>query len=211
MAVRCILTQDPEIQMETPVQMLRFMWCVPLLLCTAIPAVAGPITYDMVFTTTNGTTPAAGSFIYQDSSEDHPPFSDFIVTWGGVSFDFTTAANSFSSGGILAACLPGRNECGDTTDEWDAGLLYIGALGDSSHSASVLTLSFCAGTDCEQLQAFAPPVTGESGGGFGVEEGPESVPEPGTITMMLIGVLAVVGAKQVQNRRHRPLPDHTCQ
>ena len=154
--------------METPVQILRFMWCVPLLLCTAIPAAAGPITYDMVFTTTNGTTPAAGSFLYQDSSEDHP-------------------------------------------DEWDAGLLYIGALGDSSHSASVLTLSFCAGTDCEQLQAFAAPVTGESGGGFGVEEGPESVPEPGTITMMLIGVLAVVGAKQVQNRRHRPLPDHTCQ
>lgn len=52
---------------------------------------ADSVNYTIIFTTTAGPAPTSGSFTYDTTSNT---FSDFIVQWGGQSYDVTDSANN---------------------------------------------------------------------------------------------------------------------
>lgn len=69
--------------------------CVLLVsICVALPAYADTVTtYTINFTTTasfSGTPSPTGSFTYDSTN---PLFSNFLVTWDGVTYDLTASAN----------------------------------------------------------------------------------------------------------------------
>ena len=57
----------------------------------AATASAGPILYNINFTTASGIAPTSGSFLYDDAAAN--PFASFLVVWNGMSFDLTASAN----------------------------------------------------------------------------------------------------------------------
>ncbi len=81
--------------------------------CGAPAAFAETITtYDITFSGT-GLNPTAGSFTYDSTN---PSFSDFTVTWDGILFNLTAAANAPSITAPEPACLGGATGAAATFD-----------------------------------------------------------------------------------------------
>lgn len=59
-------------------------------------AAAAPITYSITFTETSGSVaaPDPATFVYDASAAIGSQFSGFFLTWDGISYDLTAAANS---------------------------------------------------------------------------------------------------------------------
>ena len=72
--------------------------------CTAPTAIASPISYTINFTTTAGLAPTAGSFAFDAATNT---FTNFVVTWDGLSFDVTGSANGPSTFGAVPSCTGG--------------------------------------------------------------------------------------------------------
>ncbi len=53
---------------------------------------AGPVLYNINFTTASGIAPTSGSFLYDDAAAN--PFASFLVVWDGLTFDLTAGANN---------------------------------------------------------------------------------------------------------------------
>jgi hypothetical protein len=77
--------------------MQKTLWVVTLLfVASAAPlARAGSIiNYTITFATSTGTNPTSGSFTYNSTT---PQFSNFLVTWDGITFNLTSSANNPST------------------------------------------------------------------------------------------------------------------
>jgi hypothetical protein len=162
-------------------------------------ASAGPVLYTIHFSALpdfgTGPLPTAGSFIYD---ADAPQFTSFVVTWGGVDFDFTTVANttthrsylpcmgtSTGTAAIFAlmsdACspLPGSAD----TRRW--------AATDTALSAVTFEYSLSSG-HFPPLRVYGPAITPALEQVVGTwslsEDGPvAAVPDPGS-TLLLFGM-----------------------
>jgi hypothetical protein len=163
------------------------------------PALATPTQYDIAFS--GGSATPTGRFFYDPTV---PAFSDFIVTWNGLTFDLTGSANSpvFNSGNTLQLPL-----CGATT---------VGA----ALTFGILTNSGCSPTPAIrwEVDAFTPSSvgfffnwpTGPDGGNFFIghsgvaydnacgdvcSRGDFSVtavvPEPATLALLGIGIAGI--------------------
>jgi hypothetical protein len=63
-----------------------------LLSIPSVPAMANP--YAITFTTSSGVAPTSGSFDYDPTNG----FSNFLVTWNGITYDLTSSANTVPDG-----------------------------------------------------------------------------------------------------------------
>ena len=69
---------------------LRSLWVgVAMTIGIAVSELANPTQYDIAFS--GGSGAPTGSFFYD---VDVPSFSDFIVTWNGLTFNLTGSANT---------------------------------------------------------------------------------------------------------------------
>ena len=90
---------------KSAVKALRsFLVGVAMVASMSGPALATPTQYDIAFS--GGSPTPTGSFLYDPTV---PTFSDFIVTWNGLTFDLTGAANTpvFNPGTTLQLPLCG--------------------------------------------------------------------------------------------------------
>src|ERR1039457_3718761 len=88
--------------------MLKKVSVICLFLCSVpFSAWADTITeYTINFTTTSGVAPPSGSFTYDSTVQS---FANFLVSWGGITFDLTAAADSpilFGTGCTGEAATP---------------------------------------------------------------------------------------------------------
>lgn len=87
--------------------MVRNRFGIGFLLAAAFGAAAakpGPINYTINFTTTAGVGPTAGAFTYDAATST---FTNFLVTWDGLSFNLTSSANAPGSLGNVPSCVGG--------------------------------------------------------------------------------------------------------
>jgi len=166
---------------------------------------AAPITYDMVFTPTVGLTPT-GQFTY-DAALSSGQFSNFIILVNSLSFDFTILAN-ITAPPPLGQCSPKSaaqtfnnlmGECGTRTYSSEPGGGYSG--------------NFPFGLDRIAFRGLPPNPLIEPFGTFnGTYVVTPQVPEPGTISLALCGLAAVVvAAKRRSSRRALPIEAGTPQ
>src|SRR5690242_5091127 len=71
--------------------------------CFAPGVSADIITYNIIFTATEGPVPTAGSFTYNSTT---PGFTNFTVTYNGVVFDLTDNANNPNNHASVGNCVP---------------------------------------------------------------------------------------------------------
>ena len=133
-----------------------------LIVC-AVHLNAGSVGYDISFTPLNGVVPTAGSFDYDAAA---PAFTNFTVTWDGILFNLTSAANNF---------LP-TSGCSDPSGA-------VGAFEIMSHTT----------TSCRGLSAwiaFFPGTSESSGFGFSQTNGPGNISEDILVTGTSPGIYA---------------------
>ena len=99
MAMPCY---SPSGQMKTLIG--RWSLLVSGILGGAVLADAAPIRYDISFTASTGVAPTSSSFVYDASTST---FTDFIVTWHGITFNLTIAANNPVAIGLCDTAPPG--------------------------------------------------------------------------------------------------------
>jgi hypothetical protein len=180
--------------------MRKSLWIIPiLLLFLAISALcAGADTITFTGAPPGPLTPT-GSFAYNTTTN---LFTSFVVVWNGITFDLSGSANSPQIFGAGPACLAGATgapaalalltNCGAEAF-WEA-------LEDTTGFAQ---FTFAAGVspshpfiDISNTQTASPPpsVGFTDGGTYQVS----AVPEPGTFSLMLIGVgLVLVMRKRI--------------
>jgi hypothetical protein len=125
-----------------------------LIVC-AVHLNAGSVGYDISFTPLNGVVPTAGFFDYNAAA---PAFTNFTVTWDGILFDLTSAANNFVP-------TPGCNDPSGAA----------GAFEILSH-----TTTSCIGVSA--WIAFFPGTPESSGLGFSQLNGPGNISEDVLVT-----------------------------
>lgn len=186
-------------------------WITPFLLTiAAVPATAGPVTYNINFVlAAPGTAPDGGSFTWDDTTST---FSSFVVDWYGYRLDFTSVANGavFGPGIALDPCYAAAStgveqaflmltSCANNANPayeggpptWDAA--HFGELGyyDFSFAASPKIGSgvdlFAYGYTLPQ----PPPATG-----YGYFSS-EATPEPATYLLALPGTLWLLKKRRV--------------
>jgi hypothetical protein len=166
---------------------------------------AAPILYDLNFS--GGTpNPISGSFTYDAGpGVGTPIFSNFVVTWQGITFDVTSAANSptvfaqcagLGSPETTFALLTSPTICsGPNNHVWGVA----NANSSGQNDASMLRFGlFASGI---QVFSFAPnPLfLGSTIGNFDVTT---ATPEPGSMILLLAGAIALLACKQ--GWRHPP-------
>lgn len=178
-------------------------------LCLAASANAAPITYDITFTNTIGSTTPTGSFTYDGATQT---FSNFIVDFGSQALDFTGAANTqFVTQGACPgtpsnaagsfAVMSGTTTCA-TNQVWD----FLDGNDVFFASNGVLT----ANTSTMILSAYVllngPFISSNDGGTFTIAA-VTSAPEPMTATLLLpplVGLLVARRRSARVLRWHRP-------
>lgn len=187
--------------------MKRNLMYICLLLIVALGApvaradVADAATYSIFFVGTPP-FPTAGSFTYDP---DIQTFSSFLVTWNGITFDLTSAANapvvsatpppclgSATGGAASFALLNG--DCtpaqGNFTTLWFAQM----------QPDPIFEFSTYDPTSFIKIYAFDNPQAGYqvAGGDWSLTQptipGPGTAPEPGTLVMFASGIVAIAGA-----------------
>jgi hypothetical protein len=177
---------------------------IPFLVAFAFSPVAHatPMTYFVTFSG-GPTLPALGFFTYDAST---PSFSNFIVSWGGSIFDLTGAANApLVGGGCPGASSSPATGFALMNQSLCAGVFYrwFGNqdIGSSSFAFFNETLALPAHTGAV-IQATGP---GSGTPGFPLQSagdwtltalptGPGTpIPEPSTISLLLLGTLFLIG------------------
>jgi len=142
--------------------------------------------YNIDFTTTAGDTPpSSGSFTYDSSLEQ---FTNFIVVWAGIPFDFTQIANQgpvmncpVTSAALSFALLTGQSPFGQP--RFSAG---------SDATTTNATFQFAADTGCPSLTSAYLPVNLPAGtqdlSASGTFTATAQVPEPSEGVLTAIGL-----------------------
>ena len=157
-------------------------------------------TYDINFTTVfGGPAPVSGSFTYDSTN---PGFTNFLVSWNGVFYDFTASANSTvihgtgctgeTSGAAYSFAMLTQ-----TLSGCSPGLSYLAVFTTAGNTVVFNELDFRAIIDAahyDEIQVFpaAPGVTPgvEYQGSWLIQ----AVPEPQTFWLLSTGLLGLVGA-----------------
>jgi hypothetical protein len=160
---------------------------------------ASPTFYSLSFNFTDGvgtTLPTAGSFTY-DSSLAVNPFSAFTVTEGGLVFDLTSAANSFTGNGSVGACKSAQSAAGLFNGMTAAGCLPGWQYApDASFEISVCSLQ----EECDDGGASASLVSGGGGVFSRGDLTATAVPEPAALWLSGAGLLALMSRTRVLRR-----------
>lgn len=188
---------------------------IPMLLAMTGRANAAPVRYDLVFTLGPGDWGSvSGSFFYDAEA---PLFTDFLVTWGPQSFDFTASANTASIPLGVAGCTDGPScafavlsDASPETHEntWSAlqtthayRFTFFQNFLDSGETVSILS----EGTyDSPQMGnstntgfgtwSLVPSISTPGQDDISATSGPTSVPEPGTLRLLLISALGLASS-----------------
>lgn len=195
-----------------------------LIIAVALPArattVVGSFTGNIAFTAAGGgIAPTSGGFTYAPDPASPfypaPSFSNFMVTWNGITFDLTGSANGpesfggdecnlFSSTGFgFAIMTQSVSGCKTTpTYEWFAttgnpsfgqlpsfrfGVITSGGGDSQAGGASLEIFSDPTGT---------PVIPGASASGTWTVTSVTSVPEPPSGLLLATGLLALMGVRR---------------
>jgi hypothetical protein len=90
---------------------------------------AGPVSYQINFTTTSGTAPATGTFTYNSSLALGSQFTSFTVTWDALTFNFASNANA---GGAVVGTLCGTSPTSATVFAWLTGTGVCSGAGQTN-------------------------------------------------------------------------------
>ncbi|MGB7758930.1 MAG: hypothetical protein WBL61_03820 [Bryobacteraceae bacterium] len=185
---------------------------------TVLPALASPVNYEITFDVSaslvSGFPSPSGSFTYDPSVG----FSNFIVDWGDATFDLTASANApalavdpatgCSSGGSnyqYGFLLITQSATGCAAGYvWDGE--YHGAVGDGTQGFA--EFFFILGVDAAQdeiaaADSFPADLStpyNDADGTWTVTAESSPTPEPGTISLMSIGTLAVTAMRTFRRR-----------
>jgi hypothetical protein len=159
-------------------------------------AQAAPILFDIHFTNTVGSITPSGSFTYDSTTQT---FSNFVVDFDGLSFDFTTSANAPASFGLCGGSISGFgimsgstgcatnqvwNFLGDTSIDFLSGLFFASPAPFMADTANLNV-----GEAIEVFPATALGFDGDDGGTFTISAA--STPEPSIWAMMLLGFVGL--------------------
>jgi hypothetical protein len=187
-----------------------------LVSCFSPRASADIITYDIIFTTTEGPAPAAGSFTYNSTT---PGFTNFTVTYNGVIFDLTDDANHPNNHASVGNCVPEDANTGwlimshrcsvsSSTDYWSVSpCCIVNSSFSFLNSNNVFGAS--VGTTVVGPQPGAMIEDAASQGSWSLSPpppGPSAIaPEPGGLVLVgpILVAVAVVARKRVARRRQR--------
>lgn len=180
----------------------------------SLPAFADPVTYQIDFTggSVMNSTPS-GSFVYGPNVG----FSDFLVHWDGVTFDFTSSANAPE-----LATDPATG-CDSAASDYQYGFIFMSqtATGCAAPAHYAWGSQFFGGTGAQlafilnvtkglvvaqdvifaQVFSDVPqsPLGDFGAGGWSIS--PESVPEPSSLTMGLALALSFAGMTLAKRSR----------
>jgi hypothetical protein len=170
----------------------------------ALPVWAGPVYYTINFDLTTGSLlPTSGSFYYDSSTSS---FTNFDVVWDGVTFDLTSAANSFAFTSPTDPCYSGSTTGSQevfllmTTCSADSNPLYYHEAPAWDASSNIDPAYFIFQTDAlsagvNQISLvgnFSPLASGVLARG---DFESSSAPEPGSLALMLAGLFATMGKR----------------
>jgi len=199
---------------------MRLSALVLLAAAVAVPALAGPIGYDIAFTYSAtlaidnsgdaiaGLAAPTATFTYDADATPGTEFSNFIVTWGNASIDMTSAANAPAlaySPPTGCGAAPGESYGLSLIDQsvtgctagyiWDA--LYVGVSPKDATVGGGWFFFVAADSSGDQDQIGAPTTfPSDPSVPFEQAEGNWAVtPEPGTLVPMLLLALAAAGMK----------------
>lgn len=164
---------------------------------------AAPIAYTIQFTLSSGSpAPVSGSFDYDSSAPLDEAFSDFMVDWDGASYNLTAGANDPTIYGTpIASCTPSDDSAGvfyallkpsdcpapsspDGQTEWEG----------SPESSTVGEFEFVFGSEADALAIYAQTgTTSEVPSAIGEFTTTEATPEPGSMSLIILGALALGG------------------
>jgi len=193
----------------------------PLILLFALPAYADSVRYEINFVATSGNPPASATFFY-DVGE--PRFIDFFITWQNTLFDFTFQANTFSRtppnspagfhgnvpcvDGLTGAAaafqfLNGAcsNQPGFTTI-WEAGAPVGGDLAFFwIRSFTLNTVDYIGDID---FALWSGGSAGAFGSSWTTTPSAATVPEPVSLTLLVVGSAAIFSIRSTLITRPRP-------
>lgn len=165
-----------------------------LLFIGAIPALAGPVYYtiDSTITSTDFVnTPLTGSFYYDPTTDS---FSDFTVDWDGFVFNLTSVANNPTLG-AASTCIGGSTG-GAATFAFLTCATYEGAWYAAEDTDTDLGFVSLFGRDTRGGANTAVLEAGTTPGPNNIADSgdlittatPAPAPEPGSYSLMLIGL-----------------------
>jgi hypothetical protein len=165
--------------------------CILALIVGVTAAVASPITYNISFSPVFGVPlPTSGSFVYDSALGPNSRFTLFSVVWGGLSFDLRTAANTPFVGGtcgtatsastfsLLTTSMP----CGPTSQ-----MPFWNGIGGSTAGFTFADLSADNSSEILINAQGNGPASASANGNFTVAPAAGTVPEPGTLLLMITG------------------------
>lgn len=169
----------------------------------AAPATAAPITYLIDFQLTSGSALPSGGFTYDAGTTT---FSDFLVEWDSINFDFTAVANGgpefvAAAPGVCGlpagpagsfALLSGQDTCSDS-QAFSGDRLFGGGGFRFFTSQSLVGL-----VRLQVAGVAAPSGTNFSDGTFRIA----AVPEPAAGVLFALGLAALgVAARRIRPRQ----------
>jgi hypothetical protein len=172
--------------------MRKSLWIILILLLFAAirtpNARADIITdYTITFTGASPSLTPAGSFTYDSTVLS---FSNFLVVWDGITFDLTSAANNPVTKGTLPTCLTSASGATATfsllTDCASDPNAAWSAIGSTPEFFIFDTPPVATGVISVRTIASQPPTSDAAAGTFEVSA--ITTPEPGTSSLMLIGI-----------------------
>ena len=196
---------------------INHSFSLPLLVITALAATthAAPITYTINFSSSLGDRPTSGGFTYDTAAAPTSAFSGFTILWNTLTLDFTSAANNYittPAGGcpgdgngsaVAFSIMSGSLNCGTSiTRRWN---VLAGGIGNNIESFFQIfgtTGKANFGPTIPQPPFF---FTSSSRGDFTITATTSSIPEPGTMSITMLGVVALGWArrrKQLQQRTY---------
>jgi len=182
-------------------------------LCAPV-AVAGPIdatTYTINFMG-RGTLPTAGSFTYDPNT---PIFTNFLVTWQGLTFDLTSSANVPQMSPTIPGCLSGMSGAASSFALL-SGACAAGFWGATSEEILTANFSFHTEdgsnflnvTDNLAIPFDFQPKT-QANGGWTITPETTPVPEPSPFMVLAASLFSVAFVAR-KRAASNPMRRGTC-